>query len=93
MIADSEDNLRRGVVTLQNNAKNFGVEKLPEKHETMAFLGEDTVRCKIIVSNKSLQQVQNCKYLGCKISCESGKRILDRNSKIFSSTYNFEQNF
>ena len=40
----------------------------------MAFLEEDKVRCKIIVDNKCLQQVQNFKYLGCDISCESKKK-------------------
>jgi hypothetical protein len=47
------------------------VEKLPEKYETMAFLREDTIRRKIIADNKSLQQAQNVKYLGCEISYES----------------------
>lgn len=61
IIAYSEDNLQRGVFTLQNKAKNCGVEKSPKKHETMAFLGEDKVRRKIIVDNKRLQQVESFK--------------------------------
>jgi hypothetical protein len=93
IIADSEDNLQRGVFTLLNKAKNFGVEKLPEKYEAKAFLGEDTVRCKIIVDYKSLQKVQNFEYLGCEISYESKKKVFDRNSKICSNTENSEQHF
>jgi len=54
------------------------------------FLGEDIVRCKIIVDNKSLQQVQNFKYLGCEISYEIRIKIFDRNSKICSNTENSE---
>lgn len=38
---DSEDNLRRGVFTLHNMAKNFGMEILPEKSEAMGFLEQD----------------------------------------------------
>lgn len=37
-IADSEHNLQRGVFTLQNMAKNFGMEMPPEKSEMMVFL-------------------------------------------------------
>jgi hypothetical protein len=46
------------------------MEISPEKSETMAFLGKDPVRCKIIVDNKCLQ-VKNFKYLGCEISYEN----------------------
>ena len=31
------------------------MEISPEKYEKMAFLGQDAVRCKIIVDNKYLQ--------------------------------------
>ena len=43
--ADSGDDLQRGVFTLQNIAKNFGIEISAEKSETMALLGEDPVTC------------------------------------------------
>jgi hypothetical protein len=39
IIADSDDDLRRGVFTLQNIAKNFGMEISPEKSKTTKFLG------------------------------------------------------
>jgi len=38
IIADSENNLQRGVFILQTTAKNCGMEISPEKLETMAFL-------------------------------------------------------
>jgi len=41
----------------------------------MAFLGQDTVRCKIAVNNKCLQQVKNFKFLGCEISYENENDI------------------
>jgi hypothetical protein len=40
----------------------------------MAFSGGDPVRCKILVNNKCLQQVQNF-HLGCEISRKSGTHI------------------
>jgi len=61
----------------------------PEKSETMAFSGQDPVRCKILVNNKCLQQVQNFQYLGCEISRESVTII----SKICSNTWNWRQRF
>jgi hypothetical protein len=46
----------------------------PEKSETIAFLGQDPVRCKITVGEKSLQ-VTNFKYLTCEISYENEEDI------------------
>jgi hypothetical protein len=44
IIADTEDNLWRGVFSLQNTTKNFCMEMSSEKSETMALLGQDPVR-------------------------------------------------
>jgi len=52
IIADSEDNLQRGIFTLRNIAKNFGMQIWTEKSETLAFLGKDQVIRKIAVGNK-----------------------------------------
>ena len=54
----------------------------PEKQKTMAFLGKDPVRCKIIMDNKYLQQLRNSKYLGCEISYEYEKDILKKLAKF-----------
>jgi len=48
---------------LQNIASDFRVEVSPERPETMAYLGQDQVRCKIVVEDKCLQKVKNVKYL------------------------------
>jgi hypothetical protein len=58
VIAHSEDGLERRVFALQN-IKNFGMGISPEKSETMAFLEQDTVRCKIVVDYKCLQKLKN----------------------------------
>jgi hypothetical protein len=54
IISDSEVNLERGAIKLQYVAKHFGMEISLEKPETMTFLGQDPVRCKIVVENKFL---------------------------------------
>jgi hypothetical protein len=46
----------------------IGMQRSPEKSETMAFLGQDPVRCNIVVDDEYLQQVENFKFLGCEIS-------------------------
>jgi len=51
IVADSGDNLQRGVFTVQDMANIYEMEISPEKSETMSFLGQDPVRCKIIVDN------------------------------------------
>jgi len=56
----------------------------PEKKtEKKAFLGQDEVRCKIIVDNKCSQQIENFKYLHCEISYENEKDIQQRISFFF----------
>jgi len=51
ILADSEDNLQRGVFTLQNKVKKNGMEISPEKFQMMSFLGQDPVRSETIVTN------------------------------------------
>jgi hypothetical protein len=48
----------------------------------MPFLGQDSVRCKIVVDNKCLQQVKDSKYLDCEISFENGKDIQQKGTKF-----------
>ena len=48
----------------------------------MAFLGQDPVRCKIVVDNKCLKQVRNFKYGGCESSYENGKDIQQKLAKF-----------
>jgi phage major head subunit gpT-like protein len=60
---------------VQNIARCFVIEMSSEKSETIAFLGKDPLRRKIIADNKCLQQVKNFKYLSCKIAYENKKQI------------------
>jgi hypothetical protein len=56
--------------------------KRPEKSETIAVLGQDPVKCKIVVDNKCSQQLKNFKYLGCTISYENEKDIQQTSTKF-----------
>jgi len=81
IIADSEYNLQRGVFTSQNIATIFGMEISPEKSEMVAFLGQDPVRCKIVMDNKCLQ-VKNLQYPCYEISYENEKGIQQKLAKF-----------
>lgn len=41
--------------------------EISEISQTVTFLGQHPVSCKIVVDKKCLQQVKNCKYLSCEI--------------------------
>ena len=69
IIANSEGNLQREY-SHYKTAKNFEMEISPKKSETMAFVGQDPVRCKIM-DNTCLQPVKNFIYLICGISYEN----------------------
>jgi len=58
------------------------MEISPQKSNTVAFLGKDAVRHKIIVNNKCLQQLKNFKYLGCEIPYGNGKDIQQKLAKF-----------
>jgi hypothetical protein len=49
-----------------------------KKSETMALLGQDTVRCKIVVQNKCLKQIKNFKYIRCEIPYQNEKQNIQQ---------------
>jgi hypothetical protein len=70
------------VFKLRNTANHFGPEIAPEKFETMAFLGQNSVRCTVVVDSLCLQQVRNFKYCGCKSFYENDKDIQQKLAKF-----------
>jgi hypothetical protein len=52
----------------------FEWKSSPEKSETVTFLVQDPVGCKIVEGNKCLQQINNSDNLGCEISYENEKK-------------------
>jgi hypothetical protein len=59
----------------------------------MALLGQDQVKCKIIVDDKCLQQVQNFKYLDCEISYKNGNYIQQKLAKFAQTLGIINSNF
>jgi hypothetical protein len=53
-----------------------------KKSETFPFLGQEAVRFKIVVDNKSLQQVKNFEYLGIEISYENKNGVQQKLGKF-----------
>jgi hypothetical protein len=82
LIADSEDNLQKSVFTLRNTANNFRPEISPEKSETMTVLGQNPVRCTIVMDNVFLQKVRNFKCCRFESSNENEKAIQQKLSKF-----------
>ena len=68
-----------------------------KKPETVAFLGQDPVRCKVVVDNKCLQHVKNFKHLGSEISYGYEKHIQHKlaqfSQKLGIRNNTFKQNF
>ena len=84
-IADSDDNLQKGVLTFQNIAKqNCGMEKSQKNPKRWHFYDKTPVRCKIVVDNKCLQ-VKHFKRLGSEISYENVQDVQQQQkiNKIF----------
>jgi len=48
----------------------------------MAFLGQDPVRCKIVVHNNWLQKSENFEYLCCEMPYEKVKAIQQKLAKF-----------
>jgi hypothetical protein len=64
------------------NTSVYTENDIHQTAETMAFLEQVPVRCKIIVDNKCLQQVKNFKYLSCEISYKNEKDFQQKVAKL-----------
>jgi len=58
------------------------MEISPEIYDTIAFLRQDPVRCKITVDNKCLHQVMSFKYLICESSFENETKIVSEKNQL-----------
>jgi uncharacterized protein (DUF1330 family) len=68
IIADTEDNLQRAAHKLHKLITEYGLTISVRKTKSMAFKGRDPVRTKIVIDNKSIEQVKSFNYLGNMIS-------------------------
>jgi hypothetical protein len=68
IFSESEAGLQRAVNRLENKANGFNMRISTMKTKTMAFQGKNHIRCKIVVDNKTKEQISSFKYLGFNIS-------------------------
>jgi hypothetical protein len=79
IIADTEDNLQKAAHKLNRLITEYGLTISVQKTKSMAFKGRDPVRTKIVIDNKTVEQVKSFNYLGNMISHE---RELDTDNKL-----------
>lgn len=68
LIASDEDTLQRAVYDLSRMTEKYNLMISTEKTKVMAFSGNETVRSKIIINNKPIEQVKTFNFLGSTIS-------------------------
>lgn len=68
LIASDEDTLQRATYDLNRMTKKYNLSISTEKTKVMAFSGNETVRSKIIINNKPIEQVKTFNFLGSTIS-------------------------
>jgi hypothetical protein len=68
IFSESEGDLQRAVNRLANIANGFNMRISITKTKTMAFQGKNHIRCKIVVENKTTEQVSSYTYLGFNVS-------------------------
>ena len=79
IIADTEDNLQKSVHKLNQILTEYGLTIFVQKTKFMAFKGRDSVRTKIVIDNKIIEQVKMINYLGNMIFYE---KELDMDNKL-----------
>jgi hypothetical protein len=86
IIDNSEDNLQRGVCTLNNTLNRFGLTISCKKSKVMAFIGQEPVRSKITINDRIFENVNKFKYLGCQISYEGERDVKNKIPKFLQVT-------
>jgi hypothetical protein len=82
VIANSEDNLQRGLHALYQTVQTFGMKISYQKTKIMAFKGTEPIRSKIVIDNVISEQVNTFTYLGCNISYQEEKDTHSKNTKF-----------
>lgn len=85
IFASNEDELQRGVYSLNRIATDYNMKISENKTKTMAFQGREPVRSKIVINGKIIEQTAEFNYLGCKLA-NSGEVDVDNKLKNFQRT-------
>jgi hypothetical protein len=68
IFSKSEAGFQRAVNRLENITNGFNMRISAMKTKTMAFQGKTHIRCKIVIHNKTIEQVSSFKCLGFNVS-------------------------
>ena len=82
LISGSENGLQKALFQLNNITKNYNLNISIKKTKVLAFKGPDTLRAKIILDGKPIEQVNSFNYLGCDISYFKKEDLFNKLSKF-----------
>ena len=68
VIIQETDQLQRALFLVCNILRGNGLQVFTSRSKTTAFFGKYRITTKVVVDNKTLEQVYNFKYLGCSVS-------------------------
>lgn len=68
IISDNEDTLQRALFELHKIILNYNFDISKNKTKSMAFQGTYPLRCKLVLDNNIIEQVNTFKFLGSSIS-------------------------
>jgi hypothetical protein len=78
----SEDELQMATLQLNNIMETYRFEISHDKTKNKAFCGKHQIRSKVILNNKTIEQVQSFNYLGCDISFNFDRDLNQKNIQI-----------
>ncbi|KAJ4433985.1 hypothetical protein ANN_16304 [Periplaneta americana] len=82
ILANTEDNLQMAIHRLYQKAKEYNLEISIHKTKTMAFIGKNSIRTKIVINNSGVEQVNAFTYLGCNLSYIHSRDIDNKLAKF-----------
>ncbi|KAJ4446719.1 hypothetical protein ANN_13416 [Periplaneta americana] len=82
ILANTEDNLQMAIHRLYQKAKEYNLEISIHKTKTMAFIGKNSTRTKIVINNSGVEQVNAFTYLGCNLSYIHSRDIGNKLAKF-----------
>lgn len=82
VLADSEDNLQRAVHLLRIVANKYNLKISHRKTKVFGFCGNNTIRTKIVIEDKMIEQVNSFTYLGCDLSYISSTDVENKLNKF-----------
>ena len=88
LLTSSEDDLQNALFKLNNICKEYSLNISTNKTKVLAFKGTETIRAKIILERKPIEQVNCFNYLGCHISYWKNEDIINKINK-FSYIWEF----